>query len=129
MANEFGLQVQQLEPRRDDFGFTTLDEAPAWIAQGEGSRHRVGLHIVEMKELVFSPSGIFQDKVTLGIIDPLSISHFLDRRPPWTDPKGWIRSHLSQDNVYDLTNIHPDNPVSRRLREDFRRKMISYCLL
>jgi hypothetical protein len=26
MAAEFGLQSQPLDPRRDDFGFTTLDE-------------------------------------------------------------------------------------------------------
>jgi hypothetical protein len=49
MANEFGLQVQQLEPRRDDFGFTTLDEAPAWVGQ---NGHRIGLGVLLCKSFI-----------------------------------------------------------------------------
>lgn len=126
MANEFGLQVQQLEPRRDDFGFTTLDEAPAWVGQ---NGHRIGLHIVDMRKLVLSRSGIIEDYQTLGVIDPVSIGYLIDRRPEWIHPTEWIQSLVEKDNVYDLTHTHPDNPVSRNLREDFKRKMVNYGLL
>lgn len=126
MATEFGLQSQPLDPRRDDFGFITLDEAPAWVEQ---NGHRIGLHIVDMRKLVLSRSGIMIDYQTLGVIDPVSIGYLIDRRPEWIHPTKWIQSLTGQDNVYDLTHTHPDNPVSRNLREDFKRKMANFGLL
>jgi hypothetical protein len=126
MATEFGLQSKPLDPRRDDFGFTTLDEAPAWVEQ---NGHRIGLHIVGMRQLVLSRSGIIIDNQTLGIIDPVSIGYLIDRRPEWIHPTKWIQSLMEQDNVYVLTHMNPDNPLSRNLREDFKRKMASFGLL
>ena len=126
MAAEYGIQSERIDPKRDDFGFTTIDEAPAWLKSGN---IRIGLHIIDMRSLGLTPSGIIREQVTLGVMDPVSIGYFIDRRPDWDHPSQWIQSLLEQDNVYDLTRMHPDNPVSRRHREDFQRKMIGYGLL
>ena len=82
-----------------------------------------------MRKLVLSRSGIIEDYQTLGVIDPVSIGYLIDRRPEWIHPTEWIQSLVEKDNVYDLTHTHPDNPVSRNLREDFKRKMVNYGLL
>jgi hypothetical protein len=126
MAADYGIESESFDPRRDDFGLTTIDEAPAWLKR---DKIRIGLHIIDMRSFGLTTSGIIKDQFTLGVMDPVSIGYYIDQRPDWIHPNQWIQSLLAQDNIYDLTQMHPDSPVSRRHREDFRRKMFSYGLL